>query len=110
MAAAFAHLSRWNEPCEVTVYVKSPHARFAVEKLIPNWIANGWVNARGEAVNGWYKALSENMTGHQVQCAEYGEYSSWLETNMKHTRGEKLCLITLENLTAGKNSTEQPRD
>lgn len=104
MAAAFEHLSRWKEPCEVEVYAGSQQAVMAVDQWIPQWSTNGWINAKGEPVNAWYKELAMHMTGHVVHCTtQKGEYSSWLETNMKHTRGDKACLISLESLTAQKS-------
>jgi len=104
MAAAFAHLSRWKEPCEVEVYAESPQVIMTVDKWIPQWSANGWINAKGEPVNEWYKELAKYMNGHVVHCTtERGEYTSWLDTNMKHMRGDKACLISLESLTAQKS-------
>lgn len=99
-------LSRFRQTCSITVHLNNPQTITTLKAWMPAWKIAGWKNSKGEDVSGWYKTLDKYMEGHElIFTAERGSYSSWLEANTDRyqERGEKACLISLENLTAAKN-------
>lgn len=99
-------LSRFRQACSISVHLNNPQTITTLKAWMPAWKIAGWKNSKGEDVSGWYKTLDKYMEGHELTfTAERGSYSSWLKTNTDRyqERGEKACLISLENLTAQRS-------
>lgn len=99
-------LSKFRKSCAITVHLNNPQTIVTLRVWMPAWKNKGWKNSKGEEVSEWYRALDGYIQDHELTyTADRGEYSSWLEDNTKRhkEKGEKGCLISLENLTASKN-------
>lgn len=92
-------LSKYKEPCEITVHVNVAQTITALSEWMPAWKESGWRNSRGDEVSPWYQTISEEADSHIMTfTAEKGEFTSWLESEARRQKEGKKSLVSLEKL------------
>ena len=102
LEAMRAALERMKKPSEIHIYSENEYILDMLEKSLPAWAENGFVNSRGKPVKDGkeWKAVWETAGPHLI-VAERGthEYSTWMKWEMDHEEGK-----TVDNTVNNSNT------
>lgn len=95
-------LRMMREKCSIEVFTDCRQIRGTME-LFPMWKAAGWKYKGDQEVPEIYRELAELTEGHEITIiSERHEYSTWMETELKRAKEERVCMRDLESLLPGK--------
>lgn len=80
-------LARLTMPCELTIYTESGYVKRGIENWLENWIANNWINGKGEEVANRieWELLVDNLKPHKysIEAGVLHKYRGWLMMQVK---------------------------